>query len=128
MVAHNQRTAYAAQETGLLAGWMGAAGGEYQGGPDLPSGGGDRFSDDTRSRSTSASSGVTQRSNVTPHGHDKYRMRTLLRGGGVPVPPYALRSFDDDPVVEARRMMFPCVVKPLMLSASRGVIRADDEP
>jgi biotin carboxylase len=43
------------------------------------------------------------------------------------VPPYALRSFDDDPVVEARRTAFPCVVKPLMLSASRGVIRADDE-
>ena len=27
---------------------------------------------------------------------DKYRMRTLLRGDGVPVPPYALRSFDDE--------------------------------
>jgi biotin carboxylase len=54
-------------------------------------------------------------------------MRTLLRGDGVPVPPYALRSFDDDAVVEAQRMVFPCVVKPLMLSASRGVIRADDE-
>src|SRR5260370_3675347 len=55
------------------------------------------------------------------------RKRTLLRGDGVPVPPYALRSFDDDPVVEARRTAFPCVVKPLMLSASRGVIRADGE-
>jgi biotin carboxylase len=54
-------------------------------------------------------------------------MRTRLRGDGVPVPPYALRSFDDDAVVEAQRMVFPCVVKPLMLSASRGVIRADDE-
>jgi biotin carboxylase len=43
------------------------------------------------------------------------------------VPPYALRSFDDNPVVEARRTAFPCVVKPLMLSASRGVIRADGE-
>jgi biotin carboxylase len=63
----------------------------------------------------------------TAAARDKYRMRTLLRGDGVPVPPYALRSFDDDPVVEARRMVFPCVVKPLTLSASRGVIRADDE-
>ena len=63
----------------------------------------------------------------TAAARDKYRMRTLLRGDGVPVPPYALRSFDDDPVVEARRTAFPCVVKPLMLSASRGVIRADDE-
>src|SRR2546425_8254105 len=56
----------------------------------------------------------------TAAAHDKYRMRTLLRGDGVPVPPYALRSFDDDPVVEARRTAFPCVGKPLMLSASRG--------
>src|SRR2546428_6503151 len=63
----------------------------------------------------------------TAAARDKYRMRTLLRGDGVPVPPYALRSLDDDPVVEARRTAFPCVVKPLMLSASRGVIRADDE-
>jgi len=63
----------------------------------------------------------------TVAARDKYRMRTLLRGDGVPVPLYALRSFDDDPVAEARRMVFPCVVKPLMLAASRGVIRADDE-
>src|SRR5207244_10533410 len=63
----------------------------------------------------------------TAAARDKYRMRTRLRGDGVPVPPYALRSFDDDPVVEARRTAFPCVVKPLMLSGSRGVIRADDE-
>jgi len=63
----------------------------------------------------------------TAAARDKYRMRTRLRGDGVPVPPYALRSFDDDAVVEAQRMVFPCVVKPLMLSASRGVIRADDE-
>jgi biotin carboxylase len=63
----------------------------------------------------------------TAAARDKYRMRTLLRVSGVPVPPYALRSFGDDPVVEARRLVFPCVVKPLTLSASRGVIRADDE-
>jgi len=63
----------------------------------------------------------------TAAARDKYRMRTLLRANGVPVPPYALRSFGDDPVVEARRLVFPCVVKPLTLSASRGVIRADDE-
>ncbi|HEX9485826.1 MAG TPA: hypothetical protein VF976_02080, partial [Gemmatimonadales bacterium] len=43
----------------------------------------------------------------TAAARDKYRMRTLLRGDGVPVPPYALRSFDDDPVVEARRTAFP---------------------
>ena len=58
---------------------------------------------------------------------DKHQMRDLLSRDGVPVPPYALRSLDDDPVTEARRTLFPCVVKPLILSASRGVIRADDE-
>ena len=58
---------------------------------------------------------------------DKHQMRSLLSREGVPVPQYALRSFDDDPLTEARRMAYPCVVKPLMLSASRGVIRADDE-
>ena len=58
---------------------------------------------------------------------DKHQTRTLLGRDGVPVPPSALRSLDDDPVAEARRVVFPCVVKPLMLSASRGVIRADNE-
>lgn len=58
---------------------------------------------------------------------DKYQMRTCLRRDGVPVPPFSLRSIDDNPVSEARRTVFPCVVKPLILSASRGVIRADDE-
>jgi biotin carboxylase len=58
---------------------------------------------------------------------DKHQMRQLLRRHGVPVPPYALRSLDDPPALAARQLPFPCVVKPLMLSASRGVIRADDE-
>jgi len=58
---------------------------------------------------------------------DKHQMRKLLSRDGVPGPSHALRALGDDPVVEARRMVFPCVVKPLMLSASRGVIRADDE-
>ncbi len=58
---------------------------------------------------------------------DKHQMRNLLSRDGVPVPPFALRSLDDNPVSEARRTTFPCVVKPLILSASRGVIRADDE-
>ncbi|MBI3990062.1 MAG: ATP-grasp domain-containing protein, partial [candidate division NC10 bacterium] len=58
---------------------------------------------------------------------NKHRMRELLDREGVPVPPYALFSIDDDPVALARRVTYPCVVKPLILSASRGVIRADDE-
>jgi len=63
----------------------------------------------------------------TAASRDKHQMRDLLSRDGVPVPSYVLRSLDDDPVREARRMVYPCVVKPLMLSASRGVIRADDE-
>jgi len=58
---------------------------------------------------------------------DKHRMRDLLSQAGVPIPRYALRSLKDDLVSEASRTVFPCVVKPLTLSASRGVIRADDE-
>lgn len=58
---------------------------------------------------------------------NKHLMRELLSREGVPVPQYALFSTDDDPVVLARRVPFPCVVKPLILAASRGVIRADDE-
>src|SRR5260370_20228467 len=61
----------------------------------------------------------------TAAARDNYRLRTLLRGDGAPVPPYALPSFDDDPVVEARRTAFPCVAKPLMLSAGRRGTRAD---
>ncbi|MGH9364704.1 MAG: ATP-grasp domain-containing protein, partial [Thermoanaerobaculia bacterium] len=50
---------------------------------------------------------------------DKHRMRDLLSRDGVPVPPYILRSLDDNLISEARRVAFPCVVKPLILSASR---------
>jgi biotin carboxylase len=58
---------------------------------------------------------------------DKYRMRQLLTQGGLPVPTHVLRSLDEDPVSSVRGVAFPCVVKPLILSASRGVMRADDE-
>lgn len=58
---------------------------------------------------------------------NKYRMRELLRKGSVPTPPFALHAIDDDPAVVARGVRFPCVVKPLMLSGSRGVIRANNE-
>jgi len=57
---------------------------------------------------------------------NKHLMREILSREGVPVPQYALFSIDDDPVILARRVTFPCVIKPLILAASRGVIRADD--
>ncbi|MFQ5829281.1 MAG: ATP-grasp domain-containing protein [Candidatus Methylomirabilia bacterium] len=58
---------------------------------------------------------------------DKHQMRDRLSQHGVPVPSYSLRAVNDDLVAEARRTVFPCVIKPLVLSASRGVMRADDE-
>ena len=57
---------------------------------------------------------------------NKHRMRELLRGQGVPVPCSTLFSTDDDPAIIVEKMSFPCVVKPLSLSASCGVIRAND--
>ena len=57
---------------------------------------------------------------------DKHRMRAVLAAAGLPSPHSTLVSIDEDPEEAARRVSFPCVVKPLFLSASRGVIRADD--
>ena len=57
---------------------------------------------------------------------NKHRMREVLRQAGVPGPPYALFTLADDPEVAARRVAaYPCVLKPTILAASRGVIRAD---
>ena len=56
---------------------------------------------------------------------DKHRQRVLLHAGGVPVPDFAVHSLDDDPHAVARLVPYPCVLKPLALSASRGVMRAD---
>jgi biotin carboxylase len=56
---------------------------------------------------------------------DKFVMRQLLAKGGVPVPAFRLVAGSDDPAVVAAEVAYPCVVKPLRLSGSRGVIRAD---
>lgn len=58
---------------------------------------------------------------------NKHRMRELLGQAGVPQPRYKLCSLDDDIVSIADRVEYPCVVKPLTLSGSRGVIRADTD-
>jgi biotin carboxylase len=57
----------------------------------------------------------------------KLTMRELLAAGGVPSPAFTSCHVDDDARVAAARATYPCVLKPLVLSASRGVIRADDE-
>jgi hypothetical protein len=56
---------------------------------------------------------------------NKVRLRERLAAAGLPVPWFRVLSADD---AEAARLAppYPCVVKPVILSASRGVIRADD--
>ncbi|MFQ5777311.1 MAG: ATP-grasp domain-containing protein [Terriglobia bacterium] len=56
---------------------------------------------------------------------DKFLARQMLRAAGVEVPPFARFSLDEDPRRCARKVSFPCVLKPLSLSGSQGVIRAD---
>jgi biotin carboxylase len=57
---------------------------------------------------------------------DKFQMRQCLAAAGVRVPRFRRIALKDDPFLAARGVEFPCVVKPLALSASRGVIRADN--
>ena len=68
---------------------------------------------------------------------NKYLLRDTLAANGVSVPAYQRFSIYDDPTEivgvasssnpdgAATQVSFPCVIKPLSLSASRGVIRAD---
>jgi len=58
---------------------------------------------------------------------DKHLMRQRLSAAGVPVPRFTRVALDDDPARFARGLTYPVVLKPLTLSASRGVIRADAE-
>ena len=58
--------------------------------------------------------------------HDKHRARAICRRAGLPVPKFFRVAADTEPRLAARRAPFPCVLKPLGLSASRGVIRAND--
>lgn len=57
---------------------------------------------------------------------DKYMMRTLMSQGGVPCPVFRRFLTDADPYLVAAQVDYPCVVKPLNLNGSRGVIRADN--
>ena len=61
---------------------------------------------------------------------DKAAMRAAMAadGAGVPQPDHRVARPGDDVAALASEVGFPCVVKPVSLSASRGVIRADDPP
>jgi len=57
---------------------------------------------------------------------NKARMREVLAEAGLPSPPVHRFSLEEVPEDAARRVPYPCVLKPLFLAGSRGVIRADD--
>jgi biotin carboxylase len=52
--------------------------------------------------------------------------RLILSETELNSPSFQVCALADDPAELARRASYPCVLKPLALSASRGVIRADD--
>lgn len=56
---------------------------------------------------------------------DKSIMRRLLAEGGVAVPWFRQFTTADDLVLVAAQVSYPCVIKPVNLNGSRGVIRAD---
>jgi biotin carboxylase len=68
-----------------------------------------------------------------PHGSieaaraagNKARFRAALRAAGLPQPAGEVVPLGTDPAAAAERVGYPVVVKPLHLSASRGVMRAD---
>lgn len=90
--------------------------------------------DDTTLLATTASAALGLPHNPVASAkatRDKYRLRDTLSANGVSVPAYQRFSIFEDAVEIAKKLgtdvpvNFPCVIKPLSLSASRGVIRAD---
>ncbi len=57
---------------------------------------------------------------------DKLRQREALSAARVPVPQFFSFALDEDVDRVLPGVQFPCVVKPLMLSMSQGVVRAND--
>jgi len=58
---------------------------------------------------------------------NKFLARQLYQSAGLRVPAFFQAPLAEGPAAAARRASFPCVLKPLGLSASRGVIRADNQ-
>jgi hypothetical protein len=57
---------------------------------------------------------------------EKQRMRERMRGAGLPGPWFLASRIDVNPRDLLAALSFPCVIKPVALSGSRGVIRTDD--
>ena len=84
--------------------------------------------DDTTLLATTASAALGLPHNPVASAkatRNKYLLRNTLAANGVSVPAYQRFSIYEDPDGTNTHVSFPCVIKPLSLSASRGVIRAD---
>jgi biotin carboxylase len=57
---------------------------------------------------------------------NKFATRECFRKAGLPVPLYSRIHVDEDADHAAKGVQYPCVLKPLGLSTSRGVIRANN--
>jgi len=57
---------------------------------------------------------------------NKFLARERFRSAGLPVPEYRRIALSEGPHPAAEAAPYPCVLKPLGLSASRGVIRANN--
>ncbi|HXW57173.1 MAG TPA: ATP-grasp domain-containing protein [Candidatus Cybelea sp.] len=57
---------------------------------------------------------------------NKLLQRQVLANAGLPVPWFISFRLPEDPARMVSRVRFPCVLKPTVLSASQGVVRADD--
>lgn len=68
----------------------------------------------------------TNPSEATVAAADKAVFREIVEAAGLPGPWYRTFPADADPAAVAREAPYPCVLKPTFLSASRGVIRADE--
>lgn len=59
--------------------------------------------------------------------HDKFAFKRVIAEAGLPAP--WVKRFEaekDDPAAAAAAVQYPCVLKPVLLSGSRGVIRVND--
>ncbi|HXV60866.1 MAG TPA: ATP-grasp domain-containing protein [Vicinamibacteria bacterium] len=56
----------------------------------------------------------------------KHRMREALASAAVPSPRFRVASTAESPVPLGATLRYPVVLKPVFLSGSRGVVRADD--
>jgi biotin carboxylase len=57
---------------------------------------------------------------------DKYAQRLRLRDAGVPIPRFVHNPLAADSATLSQTIEYPCVLKPLRLSASKGVMRANN--